>query len=473
MRTPLLLAACIVLTIYCSCTKSPDSPVLPVQHLLTSFEVTVVERVPDHAVITWSESSNLAGSDSIKYKIILNDSLIDSNLINRKYMLKDLSGDKEYNGKVLAYTASGDTVSAPFFLEKVDGMVVFGNYDGDVLQGNNLFSGTLLFKFLAGSPGHSYDYSAPVISNDTAFISNNESTQYGLEAFNLKTGETLWNALPYSAGDNTFINSEITYDAGKLYASTRDGVICINASNGQTLWKNTTHVFNSNPVIDGDKLLVNAGATLFALNLANGESIWQTAHSAILMGRPVANKDIVYFSTQGQQVYAVNENTGAIIWQNDYVGVNAYYDPIPCPVIYNNILIIGTTESGVYGLNLTDGKTIWHYNNGILGCSQTALGNGNIYFSQVVGFSTYQTQITAVDATTGNLVWEQTNKNEQTENLIVVNNRLYCSHLGSIECLNAADGTFLSYVISGGIWGPFTIRLNNVSYYTADHGNYK
>ena len=134
MRAPLLLAASIVLTTYCSCTKSPDSPVLPKQHLLTSFEVTVVERVPDHAVITWSESLNVATSDSIKYKIFLNDSLIDSNLINRKDILKELSGTKEYNGKVFAYTASGDTVSAQFFLEKVDGIIVFGNYDADVFQ---------------------------------------------------------------------------------------------------------------------------------------------------------------------------------------------------------------------------------------------------------------------------------------------------------------------------------------------------
>ncbi len=474
MRTPLLLAGCIVLTIYCSCTKSPDSPVLPPQHLLTSFEVTVVERVPDHAVITWSESLNVATSDSIKYKIFLNDSLIDSNLLNRKDILKDLSGTKEYNGKVLAYTASGDTVSAPFFLEKVDGMVFFGNYDADVFQENNLFTGKLLFKIAAGSSGNSLGYSAPVISNDTAFISNNESTGYGLEAFNLNTGELIWNALPYSAGYNTFINSEITYYAGKLYASTRDGVISIDASNGQTVWKNTAHVFNSNPVIDGDKLLVNSGATLFALNVANGETIWQSAHSSLLMNRPVANKGTVYFSTHGQEVYAVNENTGAIIWQNNYVGVNAYYDPIPSPVIFNNILIVGTTESGVYGLNLTNGKTIWHYDNGILGCSQTTLGNGNVYFSQVIGFSSYQTQITAVDATTGKLVWEQTNENQQTDNLIFVNNRLYCGHLGrSIECINAVDGTFLNYVVSSGSRGPFTIRLNNVSYFTADHGNYK
>src|SRR5665213_831464 len=173
MRIPLLLAGCIFLTIYCSCTKSPDSPVLPQHHLLTSFEVTVVERVPDHAVITWSESLNVATSDSIKYKIFLYDSLIDSNLINRKDILKDLSGTKEYNGKVLAYTASGDTVSAPFFLEKVDGMVFFGNYDADVFQENNLFTGKLLFKIAAGSSGNSLGYSAPVISNDTAFISNN------------------------------------------------------------------------------------------------------------------------------------------------------------------------------------------------------------------------------------------------------------------------------------------------------------
>ena len=245
MKTPIQLAACLVLITYFSCTKSPDLPIPLGQHLLSSFEVTVLERVPDHAIIAWTESSNVGNSDTVKYKIFLNNNLIDSNLVTRRDTLKGLSGTKEYNGKVLAYTSSGDTISAPFFLEKIDGMVVFGSADDAMFRANNLFSGTLLFKTPTYSNGQYSTpvFSAPVISNDTAFISNNQSTQYSLESFNLNTGKMIWEALPYSAGDNGFINSEITYHMGKLYASTRDGVISMNASNGQILWKNTSNVF--------------------------------------------------------------------------------------------------------------------------------------------------------------------------------------------------------------------------------------
>ena len=43
--------------------------------------------------------------------------------------LHHLNADSVYNGRVFAYTKSGDTASAPFLLEKINGYIVFGDND--------------------------------------------------------------------------------------------------------------------------------------------------------------------------------------------------------------------------------------------------------------------------------------------------------------------------------------------------------
>ena len=98
-----------------SCTK-PNDPSNPPQgiSILSPFRVTVLDRTVSQASIIWTESLNLGSYDTVKYKVVINNRVVDSNLTRRYDTLRNLSGDTAYAGVVWAYTKSGDTSSATF-----------------------------------------------------------------------------------------------------------------------------------------------------------------------------------------------------------------------------------------------------------------------------------------------------------------------------------------------------------------------
>src|SRR5687768_15932955 len=85
---------------------------------ITPFTVSVDQRMAVSATISWTEANSLDG-DSLKYKVYINNRLIASALITRSSEITGISPDTLYEGKVVAYNAAGDTISAPFILNKV------------------------------------------------------------------------------------------------------------------------------------------------------------------------------------------------------------------------------------------------------------------------------------------------------------------------------------------------------------------
>jgi hypothetical protein len=52
--------------------------------------------------------------------------LIHTDLLRLNDTLLNLSADSAYTGLVLAYTSNTDTISAGFYLDKLDGYILFG-----------------------------------------------------------------------------------------------------------------------------------------------------------------------------------------------------------------------------------------------------------------------------------------------------------------------------------------------------------
>lgn len=487
MSVSFLPALCLLLVTLYSCNKPDDISPDPIPGGLLPFTARVVERVPVSAIIEWTESVNV-GSESAKYKVYLENALVHSGLLQLKDTLYGLSGSVQYNGRVVAYTLSGDSAVATFILEKTDGFILFGREDlltsNNVIHSLNINTGSLLWKAPWGTSG-SFSvpgWTAPTISNDTVFISNYQSSQQSLQAFNLNSGANIWKVLPYSGGWNTFITSDITYYQGKLYATARNGVVCINAATGQIIWRTAnigTNEFRSTPVIFDDKIVVNAVTNtgtgdLCVLNLSNGSVVWHFAHDGGIYGRPLINGNSIFFTTTASSAYGVNKTTGTQLWRKTYVGPNNLYFAMTAPIVYNNIIIFGTSEDGFFGVNPATGATIWNYYNGFDGGTQPAFGNGLIYFSQSFGSTTYQTMITAVNPMTGFKVWEKVNTNQYSSNIIFAQNKLYMKHYYTISVTDANSGNLLlSGLYNGEDFGPFTVSLNGTTYYNSAHGNYK
>ncbi|MBX2938731.1 MAG: fibronectin type III domain-containing protein [Ferruginibacter sp.] len=116
MNRAYLLFTLLVLAFFTRCERQDLRPNAPGD--LGSFIVSVSNRLATSADLNWTIATNSNNNDSVKYRIVLNGNQIADNLFTTSFTVTNLNADSLYNGRVYAYTVSGDISSAPFNIER-------------------------------------------------------------------------------------------------------------------------------------------------------------------------------------------------------------------------------------------------------------------------------------------------------------------------------------------------------------------
>jgi outer membrane protein assembly factor BamB len=170
---------------------------------------------------------------------------------------------------------------------------------------------------------------------------------------------------------------------------------------------------------------------LYALNAQTGALIWQVGPlNNSLMGDPIVSGNVVYVTTGDtgfsfsqvlkyqlsggtaslvrgllySSLYAFNATTGRMLWRQDFKG-----NAMPTPILYNNTVYEPTGGGNLWALNAQSGALVW----------KTALGgfdsmsSPNLYVnpstkqaSIILGTSDAN-HVVAVNAVTGAIEWVQ------------------------------------------------------------------
>lgn len=112
-QTTQLIMSVAFLFFFYSCKKTTERPPDSSSNILGSFTASVSQRLATSATIQWTTATNSNNTDTVKYRVELNGSQIANNLTTTSYVAGNINGNS-YTGRVYAYTASGDTASAPF-----------------------------------------------------------------------------------------------------------------------------------------------------------------------------------------------------------------------------------------------------------------------------------------------------------------------------------------------------------------------
>ena len=473
-----ITAAILAYLFLVSCSRDPlittnpaSNPNQPRRLPLGPFSVTVVDRAPATAIIVWDEVVNLNDNDTVKYKIKLNNKIVDSNLIRLTDTIRNLSQDTAYTGRVYAYTKSGDTVSAPFFLEQLAGFIFFGD-DDYTIQCYNIYSGNRVWR--TQSIASSRFYGMPTIANGVLYINGSQS---GTWAFDAKMGAKIWNATFSSRYPNGSSVNPV-YVNGKLYTVMPGGIYSLNSSNGSVVWSYPlTEDFEVNPVMAGNLLITARAAsssTILAINIQTGLKAWEFVIGTSICQNPVVHTNALIFGGQDGKIYALDCTTGKLIWSRDFsVNYSNKGASSTSPVTYQNLVIVNNGNSGYYGLNAATGATVWNYNPGTPNTSSPAIGNDKMYFA-VDDYP--DSKAVALLAATGQLVWERMLPTGKAwPSPIFAKNRLYfgnnlTSGYGTLV-LNAGTGTLLMR-LAGNVYqrGKETIVDSDTTHYLAESG---
>lgn len=189
-------------------------------------------------------------------------------------------------------------------------------------------------------------FAPPMIVHDVVYVSTQKGNCYGLDA---ATGH----------------RRSLFADVGNIYAAAqaRHGVICVglysdglygdDAVSGKTLWYATVdkQLSGAGITIDGQTIYVashgghgeNARELLFSIDLNTGNQHWAVPLKHITAAPPVIVNGVIYVSTFGGELYAIDAEQGRIL-ASTVVGTKKPTRP----AIAENLLVVSVSDIHAY-----------------------------------------------------------------------------------------------------------------------------
>ena len=90
---------------------------------------------------------------------------------------------------------------------------------------------------------------------------------------------------------------------------------------------------------------------------------------------PAIANGVVYFGSHDNNTYALNAETGALLW--NYTTGNRVSSS---PAIANGVVYVGSQDNNLYALDAATGAFLWDYTTGGVVTSSPAIANGVVYF---------------------------------------------------------------------------------------------
>ncbi len=273
-------------------------------------------------------------------------------------------------------------------------------------------------------------YSGPIVVENQVFVTETKDAKFEVvRALDINSGEELWKTewegslrVPFFARSNgDWIRSTPAYDDGLLYvAGMRDVLVCLNASDGQVVWRLDfverfgsplpAFGFVSSPLIDGDALYVQAGASFVKLNKKTGETIWRTLNDdGGMWGSAFSSPFLCQIGGRPQLLVQTRTNLagidpekGSVLWTQEipaFRGMN-----ILTPTVIKDYVFTSSYGGRSYLYSAKEANGAWTvdevWNNKVQGYMSTP-----VVIDDHIYLHLRNQRFTCIDANTGELKW--------------------------------------------------------------------
>lgn len=227
-------------------------------------------------------------------------------------------------------------------------------------------------------------FSSPTIADGVVYIGSSDTTLY---AVNQSAGTLKWK---YKT--NAPVTSSATIARGLVYFTSFDGILhAVVAETGLPKWRfsiegeerrfeakglhGTTpagqvipdnwDVFLSSPAVMNDRVYFGAGdGNVYAVDAQTGVLIWKFSTGNVVHASPAVANGIVVIGSWDSYLYGLDADTGVEKWRfktgedpvtNNQVGFQA------SPVIVDGVVYTGCRDAHVYAVDLVTGRKKWDY----------------------------------------------------------------------------------------------------------------
>lgn len=288
-----------------------------------------------------------------------------------------------------------------------------GGYPNHAMQNLELPSGKLTKRWSVDIGEGAQDVlpltAQPIIFDNKIYTLDTEAT---LRAFNVADSKKLWEKeLRPAAEDEEVITGGLAYSSGQLYATSGyNEVFALNPGNGKEIWKvRLKSPSRAAPtVLDGRVYIVTVDNNVLALSEKDGSVLWEyqglTEQAGLVgMASPAANKDVVIPVFSSGEMYALRVENGSVAWSESlsplrrFSGIQSIADIRGMPVLDKGMVYAVSYGGKMVALDERTGARVWHRE---IGSSETPWIAGNHLF-----VITTSNQVVSLGSDTGAISW--------------------------------------------------------------------
>lgn len=231
-------------------------------------------------------------------------------------------------------------------------------------------------------------------------------------------------------------------------------VVAFDTAKGKRLWEHQLKAYDPHwdefsvgggLAINGNKLIVSTGfAYVVALDLSDGREIWKARTDSPLSSSPAVLGNRAFLTSSNNDFYAVDTDTGEIIWNDQALSESARVLSSPSPAVNADILVVGYSSGELIAYLPANGRRLWtdtltstgRYTplsaiNDIAG--KPVIQDGVVYAASHSGV------LVAIDARSGARIWSKTFGSRQGP-VISGDYVFIVGTTGKVACFHKIDG---------------------------------
>ena len=284
-------------------------------------------------------------------------------------------------------------------------------------------------------------YITPVVADGKLYIQRTSGTAAGVAAevtefacYDAFTGNLLWQ-MP----GTSIVHPSIAY--GNLYAIINNYVYCFsdqtptdwamwrgntatpgivagtgpygNSTNGFTpafTFKTNGSITSSPAIVNGKVYFGSQDKNIYCVDANTGAEIWNYTTSYRVFSSPAVVSGKVITGADDGNVYALDAKTGQQLWKTYAGGVTNFvfagtWQPRSSPIVANSKVYVGALDGKLYCLDLNTGSTLWTDQ---LGSVARPIGGSAAYNNGYVYIDATNHNLYKIDANSGAIIWTTT-----------------------------------------------------------------
>jgi outer membrane protein assembly factor BamB len=227
-------------------------------------------------------------------------------------------------------------------------------------------------------------------------------------AVNANTGVNVWTSklnVPISAGP--------AFGDGKLIFGTNNGkIVAVDAATGKLIWTSitTSEVLAAPRIADGMVYVNTMDGGLSALALSDGRQVWRFTHNLppLVLRRgstPVVTHEHVIAGFASGKLIAIRKGDGTVDWAQDVAhpkgttDLQRMVDISADPILKDNVVYVASYQGNLAAISATSGNIIWD--------RDVASYSGFVIDPKFIYVSATNGDVVAMDIKTGGTFWLQ------------------------------------------------------------------